>query len=281
MRTPHSFRFRHFTVIALYTCAAALQGQDQGLPVRPTAQWELNACILAPLATGEPTAASASIQEGATWRASVGYRPGRRLVLLAGYGMCVSRRGESANDHITGSSVTWDFLFGTTTVLEHGCDLLTTKEAVHTLALDAAWLVRPFRDRHLIGMSFRAVGGLYVVGVRAEQGLVLGARYETEESDFYNAIGIDISTRGGDEALSRWDQRQVVNTHWSMGINLHFGLRADVHITRFFAATFGANADVALVEPQVKPYTVEGVHFPSHSVQLTGLRPAVGVMVAF
>src|SRR5436190_17423252 len=176
MRTPHSFRFRHFTVIALYTCAAALQGQDQGLPVRPTAQWELNACILAPLATGEPTAASASIQEGATWRASVGYRPGRRLVLLAGYGMCVSRRGESANDHITGSSVTWDFLFGTTTVLEHGCDLLTTKEAVHTLALDAAWLVRPFRDRHLIGMSFRAVGGLYVVGVRAEQGLVLGAR---------------------------------------------------------------------------------------------------------
>ena len=40
-----------------------------------------------------------------------------------------------------------------------------------------------------------------------------------------------------------------------MGINLHLGVRADLHITEHFALNYGLGVDLALVERRVERYT--------------------------
>ena len=192
-------------VPAVVATAATAQGKGRSAAAGLTTRWEFAACVT-PLAgmcseTNDPGSVALE-DETVNWYAAADYRLSGNWILRAVYGQGRSRMGESVNGVLVSRYTTWEFLMGNTMLSNYRCDPVSTGYALHHLVLNASYILRPYRDRRYIGISFRLTGGLHVLGVHAERGVVAGHTYQTECSEFWgSALGWDTRTAGGEEAL--------------------------------------------------------------------------------
>lgn len=219
--------------------------------------------------------------QGIPWQVAVGRRTGERWVLSAQYERMVVRHGQGVNDELLESDYYWS-LFGDYYLNTYRTDLLTTEQAMSTVALQAAYLLRPYRMRRTFGLAVRGEAALRFHRISAEQG-VLSDHINSSMEEALFGIGFYNDREAGSIALDMWNMRTVVNTAHGNGLSLALGMRMDLHCTRHFSLFNSVGMNLCLAKPRFDGYAVPDtdVEFAAYSVDLTALRFGIGAAVHF